>query len=179
MRTTDIARIYDHSGPFLTLYLATSGDVENAGQRVELRWKNVRAGLLQEGVPEDLLDAVDPLVEGSHLAGATLALVASVDRVLWSANLPDPPPRETLLRHGATSSRSCRTWRCLPPAPPPSWPPARQTATAPGRSWWRASGRPTSPARLRAAGRRWRRRRSSPAAGSSRLILCRSPPSRA
>jgi hypothetical protein len=96
MRTTDIARVFEGSGPFLTLYLETSGDVENAGPRVELRWKNVRAGLPQEGVPEDLLGAVDPLVEGSHLAGATLALVASVDGVLWSDNLPDPPPREVV-----------------------------------------------------------------------------------
>jgi hypothetical protein len=98
MRTTDIARVYDHSGPFLTLYLETSGDVENAGARVELRWKNVRADLLRQGVPEGLLATVDPLVEGSHVAGATLALIASVDGVLWSANLPEPPPREVVAR---------------------------------------------------------------------------------
>src|SRR6266540_195781 len=101
MRTTDIARVYQGSGPFLTLYLDTSGDVENAAQRVELRWKNARTGLLQQGVPESVLDAVDPLVEGSHLAGATLALVASVDGVLWSSNLPDPPSRE-VIAHWAT-----------------------------------------------------------------------------
>jgi hypothetical protein len=104
MRTSDIARVFEGSGPFLTLYLATSGDVENAGPRVELRWKNVRAGLLRQGVPERLLDAVDPLVEGSHLAGATLALVASVDGVLWSANLPEPPAQEVVAEWGTLPS---------------------------------------------------------------------------
>jgi hypothetical protein len=104
MRTTEIARVYDHSGPFLTLYLATSGDVENAGARVELRWKNVRADLQREGAPEGVLAAVDPLVEGSHLAGATLALVASVDGVLWFANLPEPPPQEVVARWDALPS---------------------------------------------------------------------------
>jgi Bacterial archaeo-eukaryotic release factor family 2 len=104
MRTTEIARVFEAPGPFLTLYLATPGDVENAAQRVELRWKNARGDLLQQGVPESLLAAVDPLVEGSHLAGATLALIASVDGVLWSANLADPPPREVLARWAALPS---------------------------------------------------------------------------
>jgi uncharacterized protein YukE len=35
------------------------------------------------------------------MAGATLAVIAAVDRPLYVANLPDPPPRDTLLRHGA------------------------------------------------------------------------------
>jgi hypothetical protein len=73
-----MARLFEASGPFLSLYLTTSGDVENAGARVELRWKNGRSELLDRGVPEQLLEAVDPLVEGSHAGGATLAVVASM-----------------------------------------------------------------------------------------------------
>jgi hypothetical protein len=38
MRTTEMARLFQASGPFLSLYMATSGDVKNAGPRVELRW---------------------------------------------------------------------------------------------------------------------------------------------
>jgi hypothetical protein len=98
MRTTAITRVFDASGPFLSLYMATRGDLENAGPRVELRWKNVRGDLLEQGVPEALLEAVDPLVEGSHLAGATLAVIASADGVLWAANLPEQLPREVVAR---------------------------------------------------------------------------------
>jgi Bacterial archaeo-eukaryotic release factor family 2 len=96
MRTTEMARLFQASGPFLSLYLTTSGDVENAGPRIELRWKNARTELLDQGVPETLLEAIDPLVEGSQTAGATLAVIASVDGILWSGNLPAPPPREVL-----------------------------------------------------------------------------------
>jgi Bacterial archaeo-eukaryotic release factor family 2 len=93
-----MARLFQASGPFLSLYLTTSGDVENAGQRVELRWKNTRSELLDEGVPERLLEAIDPLVEGSQTAGATLVVIASIDGILWSGNLAAPPPREVISR---------------------------------------------------------------------------------
>jgi Bacterial archaeo-eukaryotic release factor family 2 len=104
MPTTGIARAFDASGPFLSLYMATRGDVENAGQLVQLRWKNARSDLLEQGVPEGLLENVDPMVEGSQLAGATLAVIASVDGVLWSDNLPEPPAREVMARWAALPS---------------------------------------------------------------------------
>ncbi|HZD73300.1 MAG TPA: Vms1/Ankzf1 family peptidyl-tRNA hydrolase [Actinomycetota bacterium] len=97
MRTDQIAGLFQATGPFLSLYLATGG-VENAGPRLELRWKNTRTELLDRGVPKPLLEAVDPLVEGSHTAGACLAVVASVDGVLWSGSMPEPPPREVMAR---------------------------------------------------------------------------------
>jgi Bacterial archaeo-eukaryotic release factor family 2 len=97
----EIARLFDASGPFVSLYLATEGDVEQAAGRVALRWKNLRGGLLRDGVPAATLAAVDPLVEGSHTAGSTLAVIAAVDGVLHSSSLPEPPPRDAVVRHGA------------------------------------------------------------------------------
>jgi Bacterial archaeo-eukaryotic release factor family 2 len=97
----EIARLFDASGPFVSVYLATEGDVEQAAGRVALRWKNLRGGLLGDGVPEATLAAIDPLVEGSHTAGSTLAVIATVDGVLYSGSLPEPPPRDALVRHGA------------------------------------------------------------------------------
>jgi release factor family 2 len=97
----EIAGVFDAEGPFATGYMATEGDVEQAADRVALRWKNLRGQLLSAGVPQATVAAIDPLVDGSHKAGATLAVVAAVDGVRYSANLPDPPPRETLFRHGA------------------------------------------------------------------------------
>jgi hypothetical protein len=98
MRTNEMARLFHGSGPFLSLYLSTPGDVENAASMVELRWKSTRSELLDQGVPEALLEAIDPLVDGSHTAGATLAVIGSIDGVLWAGNLPDPPPREVVAR---------------------------------------------------------------------------------
>jgi hypothetical protein len=97
----EIARLFDASGPFVSVYLATEGDVEQAAGRVALRWKNLRGGLLRDGVPEATLAAIDPLVEGSHAAGPTLAVIAAVDGVLFSGSLPAPPPRDAVVRHGA------------------------------------------------------------------------------
>jgi hypothetical protein len=97
----EIARVFQADGPFTSVYMDTEADVEQAADRVAVRWKNLRGSMLAAGVPEGTVAAIDPLVEGSHMAGATLAVVAAVDRPLYSANLPDPPPRDTLLRHGA------------------------------------------------------------------------------
>ncbi|HEV2918764.1 MAG TPA: Vms1/Ankzf1 family peptidyl-tRNA hydrolase [Actinomycetota bacterium] len=101
MHQAEIARVFEADGPFTSVYLDTEGDVEQAADRVALRWKNLRGSMLAAGVPEGTAVAIDPLVEGSHMAGGTLAVIAAVDRPLYVANLPDPPPRDTLLRHGA------------------------------------------------------------------------------
>jgi hypothetical protein len=97
----EIAQVFEADGPFTSVYLDTEGDVEQAADRVALRWKNLRGSMLAAGVPEGTVAAIDPLVEGSHMAGATLAVIAAVDGPRYAANLPDPPPRDTLLRHGA------------------------------------------------------------------------------
>ena len=101
MHQAEIARVFQADGPFTSLYMDTEGDVEQAAELVALRWKNLRGSMLAAGVPEATVAAIDPLVEGSHMAGATLAVIAAVDGPRFVANLPDPPPRETLLRHGA------------------------------------------------------------------------------
>ena len=100
MHQAEIAGLFQTDGPFTSMYMATEGDVEQAADKVALRWKNLRGAMLAAGVPDGTVAAIDPLVEGSHLAGATLAVIAAVDGPRYSANLPDPPQRDTLLRHG-------------------------------------------------------------------------------
>jgi peptide subunit release factor 1 (eRF1) len=97
----EIARVFEASGPFVSLYLATERDVEQAAERVALRWKNVRGGLLRDGVPEATVAAIDPLVGDGRTAGSTLAVIAAVDGVRYSTSLPEPPPRDAIVRHGA------------------------------------------------------------------------------
>ena len=101
MHQAEIARVFEADGPFTSVYLDTEGDVEQAADRVALRWKNLRGSMLAAGVPVATVAAIDPLVEGSYMAGAPLAVIAAVDGPRYAANLPDPPPRDTLLRHGA------------------------------------------------------------------------------
>jgi Bacterial archaeo-eukaryotic release factor family 2 len=102
MRGADLQPIFEAPGPFLSLYLAAGGDVENAAQRLELRWKSARGDLQERGVPIGVLAAVGPLVEGGHAAAATLAAIVSVDGAAYHARLPSPPAREVLARWGAT-----------------------------------------------------------------------------
>jgi hypothetical protein len=97
----EIARVFEADGPFTSAYLDTEGDVEQAADRVAVRWKNLRGAMLSAGMPEAAVAAIDPLVGGSYTAGKTLAVIAAADGSHYSANLPDPPPRETILRVGA------------------------------------------------------------------------------
>jgi Bacterial archaeo-eukaryotic release factor family 2 len=101
MRAAELSRLFEASGPFLSLYLAAGGDVENAAQRLELRWKSTRGDLQEREVPLEVLEAVAPLVEGGHTAGATLAVIVPVDGAAWQAGLSSRPAREVLARWGA------------------------------------------------------------------------------
>jgi hypothetical protein len=101
VRTSDIARLFEAPGPFLSIYLATNGDVDNAAQRVAVRWQTLRGELPEAGVPEKTLEAIDPLVGGSQTAGATLAVIAAADGEIYAGNLPHPPPREWIVRQGS------------------------------------------------------------------------------
>jgi hypothetical protein len=102
MRAADLRPLFEASGPFLSLYLVAGGDVENAAQRLELRWKGARGDLQERGVPLDVLEAADPLVEGGHTAGPTLAVIVSVDGAAYHAGLPSRPAHDVLARWGAT-----------------------------------------------------------------------------
>jgi hypothetical protein len=97
----EIAHVFEADEPFASVYMNTEGDVEQAADRVALRWKNLRGSMLAAGVPQATVAAVDPLVEGSHTAGAGLAVIAAVDGPRYSANLAGRPPRDTLFRYGA------------------------------------------------------------------------------
>ena len=118
LRPTDLpelARLFDEPGPFITLYASTPSAIENAAQRSELVWKNMRRELEEAGAPEAALDAVDPLVPDAHLEGETLAVIANangilhVDHVLepiaqdlWRvANLPSAGPLVEWAQEGA------------------------------------------------------------------------------
>src|SRR5439155_594819 len=88
----EIAALFDHDGPFLTVYLDARSDQPQAEQILETRWKTARSGLANEGASDEDLAAIDATVAGAtHIGGDTLAVVAAGGQVLLSRHLPAPP----------------------------------------------------------------------------------------
>jgi hypothetical protein len=94
-----LSSLFEADGPFLSLYLRTPGDVEDAAREERIRWRGTRRDLLELGVPEGVLDEIDPLVEGAHERGPGLAVIAAVDGVLLADSVPEPP-RDVVVRYG-------------------------------------------------------------------------------
>jgi Bacterial archaeo-eukaryotic release factor family 2 len=101
--TEELSRLYDANGPFLSLYLRTPGDVEDAARELDTRWRSTRRDLVEDGVPESVLEEVDPLVDGAYERGPGLAVIASVDGVLLADAVPEPP-REVVVGYGPLPS---------------------------------------------------------------------------
>jgi hypothetical protein len=91
---TEIAKLFQADGPFASVYLATPGSVENAAQKVETRWRNVRREVAGAGVADEVLDEIEGLTMDAHTRGAALAVIAGPRGVLHSESLPTAPPGE-------------------------------------------------------------------------------------
>jgi hypothetical protein len=78
----DLAELVRRPGPFLSVYLNTEADVENATQRSHTRWKTVRSDLDDGEVPEAVLERIDEIVPGAHLEGDSLAVIADAEQIL-------------------------------------------------------------------------------------------------
>jgi hypothetical protein len=72
----ELAEVALETGPFASIYLTTDAENDHAAQRSELRWKDLRRQLADEGTPPEVLDAVDPLVPDAHLYGQCLSVIA-------------------------------------------------------------------------------------------------------
>jgi hypothetical protein len=83
VRSAELARLTRLDGPVLSLYLDMDRTVENAAYRDEQRWRGLRRTLRDEGVPEAMLAAVDPLVPDAHLRSRCLAVIADRDGLQW------------------------------------------------------------------------------------------------
>lgn len=54
-----LAEIFRQPGPWATVQLDVSRDVQPAAQTIELRWRGLREDLAAQGAPDDFLDAVE------------------------------------------------------------------------------------------------------------------------
>jgi hypothetical protein len=90
----DLADLLQQPGPYVSVFLTTESDIENAAYRSEQHWKDLRRDLGEAGAPEEALASIDPLVPDAHLRGQTLGVVANATGLLHVEHGPDLPPRD-------------------------------------------------------------------------------------
>jgi len=90
----EVARLYDHAGPFATAYLDATRASEHGAEQVRLRWLALRAELAAAGADEPTLAAMDESADSvdDHVAGEHgRVLVGGGGEVLLAATLPRAP----------------------------------------------------------------------------------------
>lgn len=93
MDARSLAKLYAVDGPFVTVYLNTRGDTEDAATQLETRWKNILRDLTDAGVDDATRDALSH-ARGDHTNGGTRVLVAAHGQVHLAISLPQPPPQD-------------------------------------------------------------------------------------
>jgi len=96
MDARTLSKLYALDGPFVTIYLATPSDTEDAAEQLETRWKNVVRDLRDASLDEATIDALTA-ARGDHGRGGTRVLVAAHGTVQLAMSLPQPPPQEVLV----------------------------------------------------------------------------------
>jgi hypothetical protein len=88
-----LARMYDHPGPFVTVYLDATHSTEAGEREVELRWRDVRRDLAADGVSDRDLEVVEEAIAAD--AGTPgphgLVAVAADGELCLADDFPDPP----------------------------------------------------------------------------------------
>jgi hypothetical protein len=91
-----LARVFEATPPFATVYLDTTRTTEQASRSIGTAWRELRRELADQGAPERLLAALDDRagadagVSGPH----GQVLVAADDGVRLEHTLPSPPRRQ-------------------------------------------------------------------------------------
>ncbi|SDN63899.1 Rv2629 family ribosome hibernation factor [Allokutzneria albata] len=93
MDLTQLRGLVAATGPFASVYLDDSHDTPDAPKALELRWREARATLAEQGADERTLSSVDRALAGGEPARgrAGRALIASGGEVLLDRHLPEPP----------------------------------------------------------------------------------------
>jgi hypothetical protein len=90
--------LYEHEGPWSSVYLDTSREAEDAVATVALRWRAVIEKLAADGADRATIAAIERIMPedpGRDLAGHRgLAVFAGGGEVRMVVPLPSPPPRD-------------------------------------------------------------------------------------
>jgi hypothetical protein len=94
MDLSRLQRVYEHTGPFATVYLEGRSPAEDAGTQVRLRWRALRERLESADANEDALDAIEQELQsnaaGEEQANGRVLVANSTGIVLaeaWDAAL--------------------------------------------------------------------------------------------
>lgn len=85
MQLETLRKLYDHQGPFATVYLESRSPAADAEHQLQLRWDDVRHQLAAAGAPDSVLESLDDAVhedELTHVQATGKVLVANTDGVL-------------------------------------------------------------------------------------------------
>lgn len=93
MDTGVLREVLEHKGPFASIYIDGSHDTEDATKEGALRWRAVRARLVEQEPGESTLAALDEAMDSRSPAvgRAGRFVVAAGDGVLIDEYLPAPP----------------------------------------------------------------------------------------
>lgn len=90
----EVARVYEHAGPFATAYLDATRATERGAEEVWLRWQALRAELAAAGADEPTLAALDDAVAADRTPGEHGRVLAGAGgETVLSAALPRAPIR--------------------------------------------------------------------------------------
>ncbi|MFI8823539.1 hypothetical protein [Streptomyces sp. NPDC053431] len=97
MRLSFLEPLYAEPGPYVSVYLDTSRDVDQPERAIDLRWRRLRASLSRQGAGRTLLNALEEVV-GSDAAVPGMhgqAVFAAHDTLVLDGELPHPPERDS------------------------------------------------------------------------------------
>ncbi|REE98297.1 Vms1/Ankzf1 family peptidyl-tRNA hydrolase [Thermomonospora umbrina] len=93
MKLAYLRPLYERSGPFASVYLATERHTADAAKALGLRWRHARIELGRLGADDATLDAIEEVVTDRDNAAPGRAVFATDGRVIHSEVLPAPPPQ--------------------------------------------------------------------------------------
>lgn len=85
--------VYGHPGPYLSIYINVSRDAEDATKAIQVRWRDAREELADQGAGEPTLQALDDAVGRDDDEGGPRGqiLFATGGDVVFDALVTDPP----------------------------------------------------------------------------------------
>ncbi|MEW9530114.1 Vms1/Ankzf1 family peptidyl-tRNA hydrolase [Microbispora sp. NPDC049125] len=94
MKLDAIRPLYDHPGPFASVYLDTDRSLEGFANVIQRRWAGLRERLTEAGAPDEVLDPIgELLLDPSHSAPGRAVFARGSD-ILLTAPLSAPPRRD-------------------------------------------------------------------------------------
>ncbi|WP_033319298.1 hypothetical protein [Streptomyces yerevanensis] len=97
MKLSFLDPLYSRPGPWASVHLDTSRDIDEPDKAIDLRWRHLRDTLRDQGTDAATVSILDAAVgTGCDLPGRHgQALFAAHGQLVLVADLPDPPVRDT------------------------------------------------------------------------------------